>query len=257
MSGDERERARASERANERTRKRGERERGGRRGKSDGATTRLGRERGSDRGRAEAGWRRQRRTRRVETYICIGKCVPTPASHSRALPLPTGPLSLLAVYPPLCHPVHPRALRVPHRSFAPLVPTRDAHSRRSHDPTISLPTALALARAIPLSPTACLRSSFALFFPSSYLLFFSSSTPPGRRVIFIICYLLRHTPHRPSLPLLPPTAVCPARPTRKNRKIEENKSGRRGAPRIPRGGRARTAVAVTGGGTGIRTGGGR
>lgn len=130
----------------------------------------------------------------METYICIGKCVPTPASHSRALPLPTGPLSL-AVYPPLCHPVHPpRALRVPHRSFAPLVPTRDARSRRSHDPTISLPTALALARAIPLSPTACLRSSFALFFPSSYLLFFSSSTPPSRRVIFIICYLLRHTP---------------------------------------------------------------
>lgn len=93
--------------------------------------------------------------------------------------------------------VPPRAppcpLRVPHRSFAPLIPTRDARSRRSHDPTISLPTALALARAIPLSPTACLRSSFALFFPSC-LLFFSSSTPPGRRVIFIICYLLRHTP---------------------------------------------------------------
>lgn len=145
--------------------------------------------------------------RRVETYICIGKCVPTPASLSRALsralphalPLPTGPLSL-AVYSSLCpllllHPPRPRTLRVPHRSFVPLVPTRDAHSRRSHDPVISLPTALALARAIPLSPAACHRSSLALFFPP-YLLFFLNTPPSSSSDFYNLLLVALHTTGR-------------------------------------------------------------
>lgn len=129
----------------------------------------------------------------METYICIGKCVPTPASHSRALPLPTGPLSL-AVYPPLCHPVHPRALSA----------FRTGPSFLSFPLAMLTLVALTIPRSLfqPLSPSLApsrflpRRASaapFALFFPSC-LLFFSSSTPPSRRVIFIICYLLRHTP---------------------------------------------------------------
>jgi len=78
-------------------------------------------------------------------------------------------------------------------------------------------------------PVLVARFIFSLFISLPFLsfFFFSPQHAPGRRVIFIICYLLR-TP--------PAVVVCPARPTRKNRKIEENKSGRRGAPRIPRGG---------------------
>lgn len=138
----------------------------------------------------------------------------------------------------------PRALHVPHQSLVPLVPTRDTHSR-SHDPAISLPAVRIPARAIPLSPAArppLIAHRF--FFPRGS--FFFLNTPPSRSVIFIICYLLRHTPPAVVAAVAATAAVCPARPTRKNRKIEENKSGRRGAPRIPQGG----ALGRRGGGNG-------
>lgn len=135
---------------------------------------------------------------------------------------------------PSVPPLSSRAPHVPHQSFVSPVPTRDVHSRRSHGLPRSLPTVLVLARVIPLSPTACLRSSLTLFFPP-YLPFFLN-TPPSRRVIFIICYLLRHTPPAVAAAVTATAGVCPARPTRKNRKIEENKSGQRGTPLIPRGG---------------------
>lgn len=134
----------------------------------------------------------------METYICIGKCVPTPASLSRApllaLPLPTGPLSLV-VYPPLRPPL-PRALHVPHQSFVPLVPTPDAHSRRSHDPAISLPTARIPARIVPLSPTACLRARCSRFFSPVYFLFFPQHAPEPSSDFYNLLLVAPHTTGR-------------------------------------------------------------
>lgn len=156
--------------------------------------------------------RRQRRKRRVETYICIGKCVPTPASLLRAFPLAlsSGP----DLFHSPCVPSPALRARVPHRSSViPLVLTREKLSpSRSCAPTPA--RSLAASLSLPsLSPSRFLRRratagrlrSFFFFFLS----FFSTSppfflsTPPGRRVIFIICYLLRATHHRP-LPSWPP-----------------------------------------------------
>jgi len=241
---------------------------------------RGGREGGGGRSERNGGrWRRwrtrrQRRRRRVETYICIGKCVPTPASLSPAIPpllalslsrshslslshsfslalslsrsrsLSLSPhVSLPPAYrtsftPPSQTPAHSRSPAVPPRS-APVLRSSRSHSRcsllvpsipqslpsRLAAPSLSL--ALSPSRFLPRRATARRASFFSPFFLSSFFLpsrtpYFSSARPRGRRVIFIICYLLRRA--------APPAAtVCPARPTRKNRKIEENKSGRRAA----------------------------
>lgn len=198
----------------------------------------------------------------MEAYICIGKCVPTPASHSRVRPLsPSSDRTSFTrrVRPPPLPALScvPSPAPQPPRS-APVLRSSRSHSQRSlavlSIPAISVPPASSFIRAVPLAPLACLRARRAFFyslFISPRSSFFSPPQhAPGRRVIFIICYLLRHTP--------PAVVVCPARPTRKNRKIEENKSGRRGAPRIPRGGALGQRVAASGvsgrGGGGGRTG---
>lgn len=183
----------------------------------------------------------------METYICIGKCVPTPASLSRAALPPSHHSFPLAssCAPALFHspcppkpPAHSRSSAfplVPHRSFVPLVPTRDALSSFPAILAISLRSSsrsLARTRAIPVFSLGVPALVARFFLPNP--LFFLS-TPRSRRVIFIICYLLRHTP--------PAATVCPARPTRKNRKIEENKRAA-GAPCIPPGWRARATVTV-------------
>lgn len=120
-------------------------------------------------------------------------CTYARISLARYPSLPTGPLSLAgytATSPSLCTPRH-RARCVPHRSFVPLVPTHDTHSRRSHDPAISLITALALARVILLSPTACLRSS-AFFLPPQYLLFFPQHAPEPSSDFYNLLLVARH-----------------------------------------------------------------
>lgn len=188
----------------------------------------------------------------METYICIGKCVPTPASLSRVLPLARSSdrtsfapavSSLLSRPPPLADP-QPSAFR--HWSFVRLVSTHDAFSSLAYDPAISLSLSfshplfpsLAPSRFLPRRASALVALAHSFFSPMPP--FFSSARPRGRRVIFIICYLLRRTP-----------PVCrrvsgAARPEKPENRGKQ-KSGRRGAPCIPLGGwYARTAAAAVG-----------
>lgn len=130
--------------------------------------------------------------------LCTPLCAPPPAFRTGPSFL-SFPLAMLTLV----------ALTIPRSLFQPFSPT------------------LALSCSLPRRASA----HRSRFFPP--ISFFFLNTPPSCRVIFIICYLLRHTPPAVATAV---AALCPARPTRKNRKIEENKSGRRGAPRIPRGG---------------------
>jgi len=139
----------------------------------------------------------------VETYICIGKCVPTPASLSLSLPLPvsrslprTGPLSLLPPKPPRIPALQPSP-RVPsHSRCSLLVPSipqslpslpRPAAPRRptrsvSRHPAFSLGVPPLVELLLPLPPTAPPppRSFFlSSFFLPSRSPYFSSARPRG------------------------------------------------------------------------------
>lgn len=137
----------------------------------------------------------------------------------------------------------PATLRVP-----PLVPRSSRfHSRRllvartiPRSLSLSHPLfpSLASSRFFPRRASALVALAHSFFSPMPP--FFSSARPRGRRVIFIICYLLRRTP-----------PVCrrvsgAARPEKPENRGKQ-KSGRRGAPCIPLGGwYARTAAAAVG-----------
>lgn len=174
--------------------------------------------------------------------MCTYARISLTRSPSRSL-FPTGPLSLRACplfSPPVSTPS--RTLRVP----PPVLRSSRFHSRYAlsslvRDPAISHPAVHSATRSrfVSLSPPACHRSrrSRAHFFPPTPL-FFSSARPRGRRVIFIICYLLRRTPpvcRRVS------GAVRPEKPENRGKQ----KSGRRGA--------SRRAVHLAGGGWYART----
>lgn len=171
----------------------------------------------------------------METYICIGKCVPTPAvslAHSPSRSPSSDRTSFTRRVPPS---VPPRPSRPRSSRSAPVLRSSHSYSRYSLS-SLSRSRGLSFSRSHPRSRRPAFSHGVPLlvaFFPRTF--FFFLNTPPSRPVIFIICYLLRHTPPA-VVAAVAATAVCPARPTRKNRKIEENKSGRRGAPRIPQGG---------------------
>lgn len=144
---------------------------------------------------------------RVETYICIGKCVPTPASLSRVLHLAPSSgdrTSFTRRVLSLSSAPSPRAFRI-----GPSFLSR-FHSQSIATIPFSLPRATA--------PLSRARIFFSLMPP-----FFSSNTPPGPSSDFYNLLLVAPTHHRFA-------GVCPARPARKNRKIEENKRAA-GAPR--------------------------
>lgn len=207
----------------------------------------------------------------METYICIGKCVPTPASLSRAFPLAlsSGPdlFHSPCVPPPLISAPRARSapvLRHPSRSYplVSLVPSRSSVSTpaRSLSPRFSLDPSLSFSH--PLFPARSRYPAFSIGVPprSVRWLFFSAVPPffpqhaPGPSSDFYNLLLVaRHTPPTvASSAAAAAVAVCPARPTRKNRKIEENKSDRRATARRA----SRGVYSGGGGGSGNGNGGG-